>query len=412
MKRGCVKVEGQSRITTIRGFSLFELLISIAIGMSLLAVGGSVLVQIAKSQYRTISTAQINTLHRAMINMLASDQSWTNTLQSPRNPGMACLYNGNQCTPGVPSPFVLYDTGNAVYFDSTNPSNGFNANGESCAAFSNSGNDSCPFRFAMTWTAVCIRPACATPQVMISAKLLYAPRTGSLGINVENYSIASFYRNPPVTQLCGSANGAYLVGLPTTNLCTTGAFPSAVTGTGPWTWSCFGSGNSESCSSNVPINGICGPSNGQTFTVAPTSGLCSAGSPPASASGSGPWAWSCLGLDGGTTASCAALAPVNCVGAWSACSPACGAGMQIFMVTTPASGGGASCPAANGQTQACNTVCAQQGNWSPYPGFWWCRTGQCPPQCPANLSATCTPGTSCIIYSAPNTPGSQKYDCN
>ena len=40
---------------------------------------------------------------------------------------------------------------------------------------------------------------------------------------------------------------------------------------------------------------------------------------------------------------------VNCVGAWGACV----AGSQTYSITTPASGGGTTCPYANGATQAC-----------------------------------------------------------
>ena len=54
-----------------------------------------------------------------------------------------------------------------------------------------------------------------------------------------------------------------------------------------------------------PINGSCGSSNGQTLTTAPTTNLCGAGTASA-VSGSGPWTWSCAGLSGGTTASCSA----------------------------------------------------------------------------------------------------------
>jgi hypothetical protein len=52
-------------------------------------------------------------------------------------------------------------------------------------------------------------------------------------------------------------------------------------------------------------NGVCGSANGQTFATAPTTNLCSAGT-ATTVSGSGPWTWSCTGLNGGTTASCLA----------------------------------------------------------------------------------------------------------
>ncbi len=53
------------------------------------------------------------------------------------------------------------------------------------------------------------------------------------------------------------------------------------------------------------INGSCGLSHGQTFASAPTSGLCNTGTASA-VSGSGPWNWTCGGSNGGSTVSCSA----------------------------------------------------------------------------------------------------------
>jgi parallel beta-helix repeat protein len=81
-----------------------------------------------------------------------------------------------------------------------------------------------------------------------------------------------------------------------------------VSGSGPWTWGCNGSngGSNTSCSAPVAsqlVNGQCGPANGVPTSTAPTTGLCSAGS-ASSVSGTGPWNWSCAGSGGGTTAQC------------------------------------------------------------------------------------------------------------
>lgn len=54
-----------------------------------------------------------------------------------------------------------------------------------------------------------------------------------------------------------------------------------------------------------PIPGTCGSSNGLSLSSAPTVNLCTAGTPSA-ASGTGPWSWTCAGSGGGSTASCGA----------------------------------------------------------------------------------------------------------
>jgi hypothetical protein len=138
---------------------------------------------------------------------------------------------------------------------------------------------------------------------------------GGAVIAVDNIQVGTgatvnfAYAPSPIAGVCGSSNGQTLTIAPTTNLCGTGS-ASAVSGTGPWSWSCAGSngGTTASCSANkagTPINGSCGSSNGQTLTTAPTTNLCGAGTASA-VSGSGPWTWSCTGASGGTTASCSA----------------------------------------------------------------------------------------------------------
>ncbi len=56
---------------------------------------------------------------------------------------------------------------------------------------------------------------------------------------------------------------------------------------------------------SLVVAGSCGPANGTTINTIPTSGLCTAGT-PSEVSGTGPWQWSCLGINGGTTDSCSA----------------------------------------------------------------------------------------------------------
>jgi hypothetical protein len=54
-----------------------------------------------------------------------------------------------------------------------------------------------------------------------------------------------------------------------------------------------------------PVDGECGSSDGQTLDSAPDTNLCLVGTASA-VSGSGPWTWTCQGENGGTTASCSA----------------------------------------------------------------------------------------------------------
>ncbi|MDD5586428.1 MAG: OmpA family protein, partial [Alphaproteobacteria bacterium] len=145
------------------------------------------------------------------------------------------------------------------------------------------------------WTWTCsgfnggIASTCATSKIMPKAP----PPPGRL----ENGN-------------CGPANGVAAVIKPKEGLCSSGT-ATTISGNGPWNWNCLGdnAGMTVSCTAPLmppaPIEGVCGPSNGVTTLTRPESALCSAGIASA-VSGKGPWTWSCSGTNGGGAVSCVA----------------------------------------------------------------------------------------------------------
>ncbi len=142
---------------------------------------------------------------------------------------------------------------------------------------------------------------------------------------------------------CGAAANNVMASAPEVNLCDSGN-PSPVYGDGPWTWTCSGlnGGIASTCSTSrvVPkappppgplVNGLCGPMNGVATTSAPEEGLCSSGAATA-ISGDGPWNWSCIGVNGGMTVSCTSplMPPAPIVGV-------CGASSGVPTITAPKS---------------------------------------------------------------------------
>ncbi len=115
---------------------------------------------------------------------------------------------------------------------------------------------------------------------------------------------------PPVNGLCGAPNGVANVVQPMDGLCT-GGTATAVSGQGPWNWNCLGEngGMTVSCTSPLqppaPITGTCGNASGVPTLTPPRSSLCSAGISSA-VSGQGPWTWSCSGTNGGGAVGCVA----------------------------------------------------------------------------------------------------------
>jgi outer membrane protein OmpA-like peptidoglycan-associated protein len=115
---------------------------------------------------------------------------------------------------------------------------------------------------------------------------------------------------PLVNGNCGPANGVAAVVSPKEGLCSSGTVTD-ISGHGPWNWNCLGDngGMTVSCTAPLmppaPIEGVCGPANGVTTLTRPSSALCSAGIASA-VSGKGPWTWSCSGTNGGGAVSCVA----------------------------------------------------------------------------------------------------------
>lgn len=109
--------------------------------------------------------------------------------------------------------------------------------------------------------------------------------------------------SPPVNGSCSSTAGACSAGTPTGD---NGLTSCGTTRT--WTCSGSGGGSNASCSNVNPacepvVLGRCGAANGAPYSSAPTFGLCRSGTASA-ISGSGPWTWTCNGSGGGPTASC------------------------------------------------------------------------------------------------------------
>lgn len=134
--------------------------------------------------------------------------------------------------------------------------------------------------------------------------------TLSSGYSYQFDSSTNIYStNAPVPGVCGSSNGANLSSIPTTNLCSVGT-ASTVGGTGPWNWTCAGisGGAAASCASaNLPVAGVCGSKNGKYASATPTgSEACTTGTVTGM---TGSYSWTCSGLYGGANSgSCATVA--------------------------------------------------------------------------------------------------------
>jgi len=128
---------------------------------------------------------------------------------------------------------------------------------------------------------------------------LYSSSGAYLG--AQSYSNLNFAANQPVSKTFSwtvpakTANGKYSVHVDLWQLTSSGSLSANV------------GGNVISFTvASTATNGVCGSSNSTALSGAPaTSTLCTTGT-ASSVKGTGPWTWSCTGLNGGKTASCSA----------------------------------------------------------------------------------------------------------
>ena len=131
-----------------------------------------------------------------------------------------------------------------------------------------------------------------------------------LGYN--GWDPVSCVANKPVDGGCGTANGWSTRTIPTANLCTIGTPSSVIVNGAGWSWTCAGQfgWNAATCGSNQIVDAACGTANNTNVTQAPTANLCTAGTASA-VTGNGPFNWTCTGQNGGNTATCTARLTQN-----------------------------------------------------------------------------------------------------
>jgi prepilin-type N-terminal cleavage/methylation domain-containing protein len=207
------------------GFTLIEVMMVMGIGTVLILVIATIMKNSAVSEMEAMTFAQLATLRRDLFVQAESDVAWVNTVRAGSAAGarpaskMDCLLNGNPCTVdgspgGVPitdQPFALYDNSNNLVLDGTSATIGLTTQASACNSFSQAtGDDQCPFRFDLKWSAVCTPGACTYPLLKISGTLQYKPKSSKLSFNTANYSLSSFYREsvvltlpPPPPPPCG-----------------------------------------------------------------------------------------------------------------------------------------------------------------------------------------------------------------
>ena len=137
-----------------------------------------------------------------------------------------------------------------------------------------------------------------------------------------------------------------------------------------------GTFTSTTASSGTPVNGQCGTANGQIASTLPTSNLCSVGV-SSLVQGTGPWTWTCIGANGGSTATCAA--PI-----------------QTWIVTAGAGAGGAVSPTS----QTVNSTASGTITVTPDSGYGIASVTGCGGSLVGNVYTTAAVVANCNVYAS------------
>jgi outer membrane protein OmpA-like peptidoglycan-associated protein len=184
-------------------------------------------------------------------------------------------------------------------------------------------------------SAAAMEPAAPLPAPQVS--VLSAP-AASATPTIQPAPAQGFVKlaTPTVATIrfaCGFSADLPARRAPAVGLCKTGK-ASAVRGSGPWGWSCGTGADQVSCAAPKIVNASCGVANGAALDVAPVAMTLCAEGEATSLRGAGPWQWSCKGVGGGGSVSCAATVK----GVAAKVDGTCGAAHNTNLRDAPASG--------------------------------------------------------------------------
>lgn len=172
-----------------QGMTLVEVMIVVTI-MSMVGLGTATMMSNVNSvQRRATLKVTAAELQSNLETLLRNDRAWANSINSATNDSLlGCLRDSvtnpaNYCQHGIGNSianFEVRDSAGDVFFQSNTQTIGFNQDGETCNTYvqkPNAGNDACPFRYNLTWYALCPNGevSCRKPQVIIVGDFEFNP---------------------------------------------------------------------------------------------------------------------------------------------------------------------------------------------------------------------------------------------
>jgi prepilin-type N-terminal cleavage/methylation domain-containing protein len=191
------------RAHSSQGFSLIELLITVAIFGVLVMIGVD-LMQMSSSTMSKISRESVlNDVRMELISRLQTDIDFEKTLRHPGNAVVFdCILRATDCR-DAGGEFKIFDRNNTTltYASlSSEPTIGFDRNGAICNSFDSSSGGNCAYKYVATWLPICppahniqgrasIETLCRNPIIDVRVRLTVAGSGATPGSAITSLSI-------------------------------------------------------------------------------------------------------------------------------------------------------------------------------------------------------------------------------
>ncbi len=191
---------------------------------------------------------------------------------------------------------------------------------------------------------------------------------------------------------CGTSHNTIRKDQPSTNLCQYGTNTTLTLTGNSWLWTCNNNpGTNAAC---YAYKTTCGSANGLAFSSAPTTNLCATNGGTASAvSGTGPWTWTCTGNDS-QVVSCSAIMSVCVSGGGLTCTETTDG---LYIIDKYTGAGTTTWTAPTGVASAQVLVVAGGGGGGGSAGDGWNAGGGGAGGLTSNTNYSVTPGTPVTV---------------
>lgn len=199
---------------TQSGMSLVSVLVALGmISIGFVAINKALLTSLVV-KYTLNTDENISVFRSRIISSLANAATLDQIMQL--SPGMACEVNRTDCAgmKSVASGVTVVGPDGSKLTDPGNAKFGFNRNGSTCTTYdAAAGDDTCPFRFDVTWKPICPPSgACTNPQNRFKGTFSFKGKNlemNAIKMTKFNFDIIPSHYNNSLEDNCAAMKGTF-----------------------------------------------------------------------------------------------------------------------------------------------------------------------------------------------------------